>query len=291
MAQQQHHMVVDPVYSMNLSMAIRRLEEDPDTEPRMEHLRQAHSILFGSWTKPSHNNMHHERVYVDFYRDILLHKDVWFNSIYARDVPMSYVFCEWTVGILGTLATIRRQRGEVAQCLEILQLDEEVLRQYQMLTTTNEALNQNPSIARCVEGLTYKYNLIACNAHRQTLNKQEALKAFRAAAKYEIEQQMSFDDQNLAYLIETHALVLGKDYMSVDVLDETPDEHIWSMLMSLSNSSPDVPPKKLEPWICDGCGEVEEFCGDYQRCKACRRVHYCSRDCQVNHWKIHKKER
>lgn len=47
----------------------------------------------------------------------------------------------------------------------------------------------------------------------------------------------------------------------------------------------------LHPYLrrrCSHCRVVEEKAKAYRRCSACRRVAYCSRECQKNHWKAHK---
>lgn len=282
----------DPVYFLRVSSAIATLERDRDTAARMECLRKAFNVFSGSSGRGNRSNMEEERVYMELYLDILGHQGLWFRRIYAEGVPMSYVFCEWTVGILGTLATIRRQRGDVSKCLEVLQLDEKVLEQYQMLTATDDNLGSDPEIASCVANLTYKYNLIASNAHQQARSKEACLKAFRAGARYEIEQKYDWESQKLAHMIKARADTVGGDYMTVEFLDQTPDDYIWSCLMAalqLSESSGDMRPSKtVEPWLCDGCGDEEELCGDYKRCGSCREAYYCSRPCQVKHWKLHK---
>ena len=44
---------------------------------------------------------------------------------------------------------------------------------------------------------------------------------------------------------------------------------------------------QLNLWVCASCkglqqlGEMKKF----RRCSACYNVHYCSRECQVRHWK------
>ncbi|KXT07876.1 hypothetical protein AC579_5155 [Pseudocercospora musae] len=39
--------------------------------------------------------------------------------------------------------------------------------------------------------------------------------------------------------------------------------------------------------MCVGCSKTGE---SLKRCAKCRSVHYCNRECQTSHWKIHKKE-
>jgi len=279
----------DPVYFARVTNATAVLEGDPETAPRMERLRRAFNV-FSSGGATASSNVMDERVYMELYLDIKVHWDLWFDRIYDPGAPMSYVFCEWSVGILGTLTTIRRQRNDLKRCLEVLQLYTEVLERYQALTA--DKLSRDPNMARCVASLTYKYNLVASNAHQQARNREPGLKAFRAGARYEIEQRFDFDSQQLAFMIKDRADLMGKNYMSVKFLDETPDDHIWSNLMQsllLSESSGGIQPRKaVVPWICDGCGDEEELCGDYKRCVACGKAYYCSRPCQVKHWKMHK---
>ena len=38
---------------------------------------------------------------------------------------------------------------------------------------------------------------------------------------------------------------------------------------------------------CQGCGSLSE---DLKKCSRCKKVSYCSRECQKGHWKVHKKQ-
>lgn len=161
-----------------------------------------------------------ERTYHTLYLDIINHEDFWFSTIFSA----SSVFCEWTVGILGTLATIRRQRGDVQKCLEVLEIDKRVLKLYQSI-----ANHDNPAERACVRALTYKYNLIVINANSQMRNKSAAVKAFREAVQYEIEEEYSFDQQEFGFMLRQG---LEDDYMTMECLNNTSDDYIWSVLMT-----------------------------------------------------------
>ncbi|CAB9523372.1 MYND domain protein [Seminavis robusta] len=46
---------------------------------------------------------------------------------------------------------------------------------------------------------------------------------------------------------------------------------------------------KQQPKYCVGCFVEEISSGAFKFCAKCKTVSYCSRDCQVQHWKVHKK--
>jgi hypothetical protein len=97
------------------------------------------------------------------------HPDIWFDKIFHLKGDPKYA--ERTVGILGTLATILRQRGCVDECLKILELDTRVLTCYQEQSALpNVPLGQT----QCCRALTYKYHLIKINAHSQNTERAQA---------------------------------------------------------------------------------------------------------------------
>ena len=49
-----------------------------------------------------------------------------------------------------------------------------------------------------------------------------------------------------------------------------------------------VPTGKLR--TCQNCGKMEGKKGQLRACSKCKKARYCGRDCQVAHWKEHKKE-
>jgi len=67
--------------------------------------------------------------------------------------------------------------------------------------------------------------------------------------------------------------ISSKDPNVMEILMKKPDDNINFVYMSANNDSP----------ICIKCGKPSS-----KQCAKCRKVWYCSRECQVQDWKIHK---
>lgn len=78
--------------------------------------------------------LNQERLYYDFYVDVMENDIFWFSQVFSGSSELA----EWTVFILGMLATIRRQRGHTDKCLEILELDTRVLKLYQRIVDRSD---------------------------------------------------------------------------------------------------------------------------------------------------------
>ncbi len=82
--------------------------------------------------------------------------------------------------------------------------------------------------------------------------------------------------------IENNQVILT-DATTFDEIEVAIRSH-WNMgplEQSLAQST--SPPSSLPSKICASCGaEANNYCGK------CRIVCYCSRECQMNHWKTHK---
>lgn len=75
-------------------------------------------------------------------------------------------------------------------------------------------------------------------------------------------------------------------------IHDVPDEMITTILKITNESIPlkVSQDRDLELKRCGHCSEQESACGDFKRCNRCKKVVYCSRNCQTSHWKKHKKE-
>jgi hypothetical protein len=128
---------------------------------RLMVLYAAHQEFAGH--KDNTRNLRYERLYTELYHDFLLHSGQWFG-LFASD--KNCVYAERCIGILGTLATIHRQRGAVSKAEEILELDEQVLDRYVDMTSRSSDSAQHS----CCRGLQYRFWLIKVYGHRCSLS-------------------------------------------------------------------------------------------------------------------------
>ena len=115
------------------------------------------------------------------------HRDIWFDEIFRVPNNPNPVHAERTTGILGTLCTILRQRGDLDECMKVMTTYMEVLKLYQQMTDEWEEAGEdgNGTMRNCCDGLTYKANLIRINCGVQLKDADMAVKAFRDVVAYE----------------------------------------------------------------------------------------------------------
>lgn len=190
------------------------------------------------------------------------------------------------MGILGTLATMLRQRGEVQRAHKILKLNQKVLERYQAQT---RLVPHNYQQVFSCESLTYKFHLIVVNAERQLGNKIPAVASFRGAVTFEIQQHYTYEQQNLGFMLSMVLADLEADYMTMKYLNEVSDDKIWAILMQSQTYSKTPPSPDVLLRDCGLCNSTEKKRGDYQSCSRCKVVQYCSKECQKKDWKLHKR--
>ena len=168
----------------------------PNGVPPNFPLKQHARIEFqqGPSHKPGHRgNMKGEKAYKDYYDDIVDNKTQWMQFFEIKD---HYEHAEHTCGILGTLATIYRQRGSLEQCEKVLDMDHEVLLIYE-----RHSIGAVPGQVYCCEGLYFKYQIIRYNLLFQTRRYDECVKILREILGYELRKKVSFEKQQWLFLV------------------------------------------------------------------------------------------
>jgi len=256
---------------------------------RVMKLNQAY-IRFKLLSKsPGSSTLEYERWYHELHDDIVSHKKFWFDMIFATEnndkenikTKVDPVHAERTTGILGTLCTSLRQRGDLKGCMEVMTTYMAVLERYQKMTVTCEDEEQKKEC----DGLTYKCNLIRINCGCQLPNPKMAVEAFRQIVSFEKRQKVL----GVEYEMADYDGVLER-FFNHNRYDEISDEDIFKVLSYTTTSS-----KKSEDIVesselraCNFCDSVEEMLGNYKKCSKCHQESYCSKECQEKDWPVHK---
>lgn len=244
-------------------------------------LQQAH-LQFRCRARMSYNSgLDFERDYRNLYEDILKYHDVWFDKLFHVDT-LDTTPAEFTTGILGTLCTILRQRGDLEECSEVMKTYMAVLKRYQQMT---EGCGIQAQVD-CCEGLTFKANLIRLNLGPQIGDKAMTMTAFHDVVRYEKKEKAlgRYDVENSPDMDGMLECFFGhSDYDSID------DDDIYRVLSFMSNDvskdGPQLKPRECGYW---NCKNKEQMSGDFNLCSKCHKQPYCGKDCQVKDWKIHK---
>ena len=265
------------------------------------HLHFSGNAHGGDTSKTFKGEEHYYRLYLN----MLEHRHDWF--VFFED-DMNYVWPERIVGILGTLATIHRNRHDNDLCEKILDLDECVLNRYLEMVQNPQIKNKDLASEKCASGLHYKYCRIRMNLWCQSKPISELtfdyrietklVKCFRKLIEYESQYMPYDDDADYLYLVQS-IYKFGNRIPDVPFLraltDKQIGETIQYFLAMTRQTSPDemdavcdTQKRKCTLAVCAGCSKTEPFLKTFKVCSRCSKVKYCSKECQVNHWKIHK---
>ena len=95
-------------------------------EERVAVLEEAHKCLLS--TQAGSNKMIFEHQYLQLYHDMKQNESQWFDDILSN--PYNLNLCDGILVVLGTLASLKRNRDELQITGEILELDKRVIEIY-----------------------------------------------------------------------------------------------------------------------------------------------------------------
>lgn len=261
----------------------------PDGVPANFGLKQAATNAFreGPTSVPGRlGNLRGERAYRLYMEDIEDNTVEWMAFFDHKD---NSDHAEHTCGILGTLATIYRQRGDLQDCERVLGIEHEVLTRYQR-SSVGSSLEQQ----FCCDGLAYKYRTIRYNLCLQTERYRQCVELFREQAIHEAKYAFDYESSNYHFMVTA---ILGKE-PTVKVIKQLSDTDVMRIVMAplqheqcrTANAQFEEGRKQLvQLKTCASCGRQEDAVRAFKVCARCDAVFYCGRECQKADWKAHKK--
>ena len=228
------------------------------------------------------------------YRDLVKNwSEFWSSFLPLRE---NSVHCERVCGCIGTLATLKRQRGEFDELEEIFKVYTKVLNFYRDSVEGTE----NAQERECCDGLTYKHHIVKWNTMLETTTSADEaayskmLELFKFAGPFELkfnkpdEYSILFGAPSQLMDVEYIQTLEAHDRCFV-VLVET--SRVNAAIMRRMNQYPHGSTtnyKKSEDNLktCSAadCEKKETARGEFKTCSRCQKVFYCSADCQKNAW-------
>lgn len=129
--------------------------------------------------------------------------------------------------------------------------------------------------------------MIRYNMYMKQERYDDNIPIFRSQIDYEYRHNISFEQQEYLFMLEA---VMGVK-PSQKTLKRITDQQIKHMILAPIRMGCTAPDKtaRVALWACANCGSQETAVMQYKKCGRCEKVHYCSRACQRQHWKEHKK--
>lgn len=260
----------------------------PDGVPANFGLKQAAVLDFHSNGGRMNKQFLGEAKYRDYYDDLVSNEEEWLEFFHH---PLNTEHAEHTCGVLGTLATIYRQRGSYEQCGQVLEMEMKVMDIYKQLSSA-------PGISRaqiiCCEGLEYKMNMIRFNLNMNLRQTEANIPLLRDLCAHEVKYDMSFDEQNYLFMIEHYFPRMPPTVSDVRELSSKKVMVVLERIASFSESeecqkSNDEEKKRTALLFCGHCNKQETALGEFKFCVRCSKVAYCNKACQKAAWKQHKK--
>lgn len=269
-----------------------------DDAERVAVLEEAHGTL---GNRMGGNQVKGERLYKNFYEDLMANESQWFDVILGN--PYNISLMDGAIVVLGTLTTIFRNRPDMKMTGAVFPIYERVLNIYSTLVANRELVDSFSSNVSTIEsncaGLVYKFDAVKMNFTTMKYKEDPSnveyknimTTSFRALIHYEIESnKLNQDDIMYASML---TMRLDRKPTLAD-LASLNDAKIWAMLQEILAMENDDEPetamtKQAQLKRCDFCAMLEDSRGEFMKCGRCKGVFYCDAACQKMSWKTHKK--
>ena len=247
----------------------------------------------------------HEKSLHELFVHMKEHEAFYFGRFFASDHTEPWL--DKCVGMLGTFATILRQRGDYHACFDVLQIDWRVLSRLTEVVTRNARLGKEPPIERQIvqenlQGLTHKYLLIKNNLRGDMVLPvpvgmapcDEMGPDLRALMRYEIETDAAVHGvaqylpllECAGYPPTLKGLARASNLELWLIHEKSIAQYRERQQRKGFTLSSHLPlHDKVLHHTCAGCGRAEPFLNTFPRCAGCCSVFYHSQECQRQDWK------
>jgi len=275
-----------------------------DDQERIAILAAAHGGLIAST-----NKMKIESQYAALFHDIKVNEKQWFLDILSNEYNFNLL--DGLAVSLGTYASLKRNRSELHEALEILIMAKRILDLYQIRVLTPGLVHGSTSssldmILYNMHGLCYKQSGIWVSFLPQLKSAGIPYKNYdsdvafhyRTVIHWEIKNN-KIEDENSCYACALVILLGIKNPTLADLAKLSNQDLLRLFEKVLANAAYTEADRFLNPTLsrqaklknCVQCGKLEPTRGAFQCCSKCLVVHYCSRDCQSMDWKAkHKRD-
>ena len=162
-------------------------------------------------------------------------------------------------------------------------MEESVLIRYQHATAGSSKQQRT-----CCDELTYKYHIIRYNLYFQTRQFDRCVYLFRELACHEAQYEFDFERSNFLFMV----VHLHKTPTAATVKSLTDGEIMVLVKLPLELGHGhwlDEPQARVQLKRCAACNTEEDVLHAFKNCRRCKKVAYCGKKCQKQHWKAHKK--
>ena len=240
----------------------------PAGVPANFHLKQAaHRALLEGPSSTGRGNFKGERLYREFFDDLLGEETETWLSFFAHRGNSEHA--EHSCGILGTLATIYRQRGDLVICEQVLDMEELVLTRYQQAS-----VGASREQVSCCDRLGFMCHHIRYNLYMQTGRHTECVALFRELAGHEARNGCGFEQSHYLFML---AAILGREPDAANLRGLSDAEVLQLVKAPLGIGDGDgleVEARKngvVKLNSCGNCQRKEDAIGDFKLCPRCQK--------------------
>jgi hypothetical protein len=248
-------------------------------------------------------------LYEKLVQDMIKNSETW--SLFWKNCK-NIVWCERSVGVINTYATILRQKAErmaaenspkfresLVHCEKTLNLGGRQLVLFKAMAYSGVDMFFGEQIQlintqHTLKGLTYRYFLIKHNLLWQTNRyKKINISELKFVCEYELEFCSPNDDETKCMKVAHNILQVMRLSTTKQAFSSISNQQIKDSYFKYMKRNIPVDAQEfvqLCSKMCGSCGKFEEAEMEepYKKCSACLTENYCSRECQKNDWKNHK---